>query len=67
MVDRYTKIVLTIIAVALTALAIEPYTVAPKRAFAFGEGVVDVRIRGIDEAADLRWEPIHVLCDDCRN
>jgi hypothetical protein len=66
MVDRYTKAVLTIIAVALTVLAVQPYT-APKRAFAFSEGVVDVRIRGIDEASNLRWEPIRVVCENCSN
>ena len=61
--DLYTKVVLTVIAVALAALAIQPYTL-PKRADA--QGIVDVRIRGIDEAQHLKWEPIRVICENCR-
>jgi hypothetical protein len=63
MVDRYTKCILTVIALALTALAIQPYT--PRAAIAQGS-VVDVRIRGIDEAPHLRWETINVHCDNCQ-
>lgn len=63
MVDTYTKIVLTAIAIALMALAVQPYTL-PKDALAQG-GVVDVRIRGIDEASHLRWETINVRCENC--
>jgi len=61
-VDRYTKIVLTII--ALAALVVQPYTL-PRAAIAQG-GVVDVRIRGIDEAHNLRWETINVHCENCQ-
>jgi hypothetical protein len=45
-IDRYTQIVLTVIALALVALVIQPYTLS-KPAFVEG-GVVDVRIRGVD-------------------
>ena len=64
MVDRYTKVVLTVIAVALVALALQPYTI-PKHALA-QSGIVDVRIRGIDEAPTLHWEAINVRCENCR-
>jgi hypothetical protein len=64
MVDRYTKMILTVIALALVALTIQPYTL-PRPATAQG-GVVDVRIRGIDEASSLRWEAINVRCENCR-
>jgi hypothetical protein len=63
-VDRYTKIVLTIIALALMALVVQPYTL-PRAAVAQG-GVVDVRIRGIDEAPHFHWETINVHCDNCQ-
>ena len=62
-VDLYTKVVLTVIAVALIILTIQPYTVS-RASSAYD--VVDVRIRGIDEASNLRWEPIKVVCDNCR-
>jgi hypothetical protein len=64
MVDRYTKIILTVIALALLALVVQHYTL-PKEASAQG-AVVDVRIRGIDEASSLRWEAINVNCVNCR-
>jgi len=64
MVDRYTKIVLTIIAAALVALAFQSL-MRPTPAFGQRD-VVDVRIRGIDEASSLRWEAIRVICDNCR-
>jgi hypothetical protein len=64
MTDRYTQTILTVTALALIALVIRPYTL-PMPALAQG-GVVDVRIRGIDEASNLRWETINVNCENCR-
>ena len=61
-IDLYTKIVLTVIAVALVALAVQPYTM-PKAADA--QEIVDVRIRGIDESPYLFWEAINVHCVNC--
>jgi hypothetical protein len=59
MIDTYTKVVLTIIAIALMTLAIRPYTL-PKDAWA--RDVVDVRIVGIDTASSLGWQSIQVAC-----
>ena len=64
-IDLYTKSVLTVIAVSLSLIAVRPYIVAPS-AEAQSGGVVDVRIRGIDEASNLRWEAIRVICENCR-
>jgi len=61
-IDLYTKIVLTVIAITLSIMAIRPYT-SPRVAEA--QGIVDVRIRGIDEATHLRWEAIRVICQNC--
>ena len=64
MVDRDTTIVLTIIAAALVARAFQPL-MRPTPAFGQRD-VVEVRIRGIDEASHLRWEAIRVICQNCR-
>jgi len=64
MVDRYTTSVLTIIAAALVALACQPL-MRPTPAFGQRD-IVDVRIRGIDDASHLRWEAIRVICQNCR-
>jgi hypothetical protein len=64
-IDFYTKILLTIIAVSLTVIAFRPFA-SPNLAEAQSGGVVDVRIRGIDEASNLRWEAIRVICENCR-
>ena len=66
MADRYTKVVLTIIAVALTALAIQPYTLPPQAIAAKG-GIVDVRIRDIDKAPHAHWEAINVHRENSRS
>jgi hypothetical protein len=58
MVDFYTKAVLTVIAGALIALAVQRYT-APNPATA-QSGIVGVRIRSIDEHPTLLWEPLPV-------
>jgi hypothetical protein len=57
-VDRYTKIVLTIIALALTALVVQPYTLP--RAAAARDELVKVEGNG-PNWADL-WGPIKVEC-----
>lgn len=64
-IDLYTKIVLTIIASSLVALVMQPSTI-PLPASAQPLSVMDVRIRGIEVAPTLRWEAIHVVCDNCK-
>ena len=64
-IDLYTKIVLTIIAVSLVALAVQPST-TPITANAQPLSVMDVRIRGIESAPTMRWDAIHVVCDNCK-
>ena len=56
-IDVYTKIVLTIIAACLVLLVLKAYNVVTP---AYAADVVDVRIRGIDEAGHLRWEDLPV-------
>ena len=63
--DLYTKIVLTIIAVLLLALVMHPSTI-PVTASAQPLSVMDVRIRAIELAPAMRWEAIHVVCDNCK-
>jgi hypothetical protein len=63
--DFYTRVMLTIIAVSLAGIAFRPFT-SPNTAEAQPRGVVDVRIRGIDEASNLRWEAIRVICEKCK-
>ena len=64
-IDLYTKIILTIIAISLVALVMQPSTI-PVTASAQPLSVMDVRIRGIEVAPTLRWEAIHVVCDNCK-
>lgn len=64
-IDLNTKIVLTIIASSLVALVVQPSTI-PLPASAQPLSVMDVRIRGIEVAPTLRWEAIHVVCDNCK-
>jgi hypothetical protein len=64
-IDLYTKIVLTIIAISLVALVMQPSTL-PGPASAQPLSVMDVRIRGIEVAPTLRWEAVHVVCDNCK-
>jgi hypothetical protein len=64
-VDLYSKIVLTVIAISLVVLAVQPSTM-PLTASAQPLSVMDVRIRGIEVAPTLRWEAIHVVCDNCK-
>jgi len=64
-IDLYTKIVLTIIAISLVALVMQPSSV-PVTASAQPLNVMDVRLRGIEVAPTLRWEAIHVVCDNCK-
>jgi len=64
-IDLYTKIVLTIIAILLFTLVMQRYSI-PVTASAQPLSVMDVRIRGIEVAPTLRWEAIHVVCDNCR-
>jgi hypothetical protein len=65
-IDLYTKIVLTVIAISLLALVMKP-SILPVAANAQPVSVMDVRIRGIEVAPTLRWEAIHVVCDNCNN
>ena len=92
-VDKFTKVVLTVIAVNLTILTVKNLDIIP-RAYAneptnnlelapnvnYGlvplnedgsinvnlssSDVIDVRLRGIDEASHLRWEAIPVRVEN---
>jgi len=62
MVDRYTKVVLTVIAACLIWICVRDLTVIPV-AFAQadrGRDVVKVQIVSIDESPSLRWESLPV-------
>lgn len=63
MVDRYTKLVLTVIAVLLTVIVVRDVAVV-QTALAQGGwyrgNTVPVTIRGIDECPSCRWEPLPV-------
>jgi hypothetical protein len=65
MTDRYTKVILTVIAIALTVIALRPL-VEPDPAQALAEGAVDVRI--VDVVVDgygrygSRTTPLPVQC-----
>lgn len=63
--DLYTKIVLTVIAISLVVLALHPSTI-PVTASAQPLSMMDVRIRAIEVTPNLRWEAIHVVCDNCK-
>ena len=58
--DVYTKVFLTVIAAALVALAIQPYTLPPP-ARAQGD-IVDVRIADI-AGRFLHWGSLNVRCN----
>lgn len=61
-IDKYTKAVLTIIAVALLGLLFKdvPVVSTAQAAFDRGEEVIKVQIVSIDESPSLRWEAIKV-------
>ena len=64
--DLYTKIVLTVIAILLLALVMQPSTIPVTVSAQPLISVMDVRIRGIEVAPTMRWEAIHVVCDNCK-
>jgi hypothetical protein len=65
MVDRYTKVILTIIAVALVALAVRPLF---ETRLAGAADSMDVRIVGISSDVASSRYAIPVLCvDGCRS
>jgi len=65
-IDLYTKVVLTVIAISLAVLAIQPYAL-PKAADAQRPtGVMDVRIRGVEHGRGESWQAIYVDCPKCR-
>ncbi len=59
MVDRYTKLVLTVIAVLLTVIVFREVAVV-QTALGYTGDTVAVTIRGIDECGSCRWEPLPV-------
>ena len=63
MTDRYTKVVLTVIAVALVWIAARDAISPP----AWAQGVVDVRVVGgeLDYETDLKLGPTLKVCTDC--
>src|SRR5262249_32866662 len=63
--DLYTKIVLTVIAFLLFILVMQPST-TPIPPHTQPLSLMDVRIRAIELAASMRWEAIHVVCDNCK-
>ena len=63
--DLYTRTVLTVIAILLFILVMQPST-TPIPASAQPLSVMDVRIRGIEATPALPWNAIHVVCDNCK-
>lgn len=62
MIDRYTKVILTVIAICLVWICVRDLDVIPV-AFAQtdrGRDVVKVQIVSIDESPSLRWEALPV-------
>jgi hypothetical protein len=63
MIDRYTKTVLTVIAVALVWLGVKDGIMQ----HAWGQGVVEVHVDGgmLDYETDVRGGPTLKVCTDC--
>jgi hypothetical protein len=62
MIDKYTKAILTVIAVSLVVIILRDIPLV-REAFAqsgYTGGTVAVTIRGIDECPSCRWEPLPV-------
>lgn len=58
MIDRYTKVVLTVIAVALVGIALRgsvPVAQAAEDVRCTVEGPLDVRVRAFDDDIELKW------------
>ena len=66
MVDRYTKVVLTVIAAALVTIVVRdiPFVSDALAQSGWYRGdTVPVTIRGIDECGSCSWEPLPVRVD----
>ncbi len=60
MIDRYTKVILTIIALALSVLATRPFYEARP---AVAQSPLPVRIVGSDTFSLITAGPLRVICD----
>ena len=63
MIDRYTKVVLTVIAVCLVVIVardIPIVRVAVAETTGYRDAPTEVIIRGIDECSSCRWESLPV-------
>lgn len=63
MVDKYTKVILTIIAVSLVIIILRDVPIireALAQTAGYKGGTIAVTIRGIDECGSCAWEPLPV-------
>ena len=63
MIDRYTKVILTIIAVCLVIVVLRDVPIiqeALAQNALYKGGTIAVTIRGIDECGSCAWEPLPV-------
>ena len=63
MIDRYTKVILTIIAVCLVIVVLRDVPIiqeALAQNALYRGDTIAVTIRGIDECSGCRWEPLPV-------
>lgn len=63
MIDRYTKVILTVIAVSLVTIVLRDIPIvrdAIAQSAGYKGNTVAVPIRGIDECAKCAWEPLPV-------
>jgi hypothetical protein len=65
--DKYTKFILTVIAICLTVIVVRDIDIIPVANAApvdRGDNVLKVQIVSIDESPNLRWEAIPVKVQD---
>ena len=63
-IDLYTKVVLTVIAVCLVWICLGGVLRTAPPLQAAGQGLVDVRIRGIQRDASEAWDPVDITAGD---
>ena len=63
-IDLYTKAVLTVIAVCLVWICLGGVLRSAPPLQAASQGLVDVRIRGIEKDASAAWDPVAIMADE---
>jgi hypothetical protein len=59
LVDRYTKFVLTVIALCLVFLCLKGVRLSPQL-YASQPDIIDVRIKAIESAPGQKWDPVMI-------